>query len=174
MVILNKEPYIEKMTDIVTDTTKFELITQPIDSYTRQAEDKINHFLLKLKNMKLLSPDTYKRLYASGTGPGILYGLPKIHKTNFANNFKFRPIFAAYNTPSYELAKFLVPILSPLTTNEYTVDNSSKFVDEITRIPDADKLYMASFDVESLFTNIPLMSKTETENSERNYWHMHK
>ena len=86
----------------------------------------------------------------------MLYGLPKIHKPNFAENFKFRPIFAAYNTPSFSIAKFLVPILAPLTKNEYTVENSTQFVTEICEFPDADKYYMASFDVESLFTNIPL------------------
>ena len=75
--------------------------------------------LRKLKNLQLLSYETYKSLFVSG--PGILYGLPKTHKPNFCAEFPFRPIFAAYNTASYKLATFFVPILAPLTTNEFTI-----------------------------------------------------
>ena len=91
----------------------------------------------------------------------MLYGLPKIHKPDFSTNFKFRPIFAAYNTPSFNLAKFLVPVLAPLTTNEFTVLNSSSFVNELSKFPNSQDFYMASFDVESLFTNIPLKETIE-------------
>ena len=51
--------------------------------------------------------------------PGILYGNPKVHKTVVNNTPKFRPILSAINTPTYLLAKYLNPILSPLTTNEF-------------------------------------------------------
>ena len=58
------------------------------------------------------------------------------------------------NTPTYLLAKYLNPILSPLTTNEFTVKNSFDFAEEVVNYD--HNLYMASLDVESLFTNIPL------------------
>ena len=98
----------------------------------------------------------YEKIRSTGSAPGILYGLPKIHKPDFATKFQFRPIFAAYKTPAYKLAKFLVSILSPLTTNEYSVENSYKFAQEIQNQGDSSGLFMASFDVENLFTNIPL------------------
>ena len=44
--------------------------------------------------------------------------------------------------------------MSPLTTNEFTVKNSFDFAEEVVNYD--HKLYMASLDVESLFTNIPL------------------
>ena len=81
----------------------------------------------KIKDLNLLSQQTFDNLRVSGFSPGILYGLPKIHKPDFCHKFQFRPIFSACNTPSFKLAKFLVPILSPLTRNQYTVDNSSEF-----------------------------------------------
>ena len=84
-----------------------------------------------------------------------MYGLPKIHKPNFDVNFPFRPIFAAYNTASYKLSKFLIPVLAHLTTNQYTVSNSYSFSESIREI-NSRGLYMCSFDVESLYTNIPL------------------
>ena len=66
----------------------------------------------------------------------------------------FRPILSAIGTPTYSLAKFLVPILSSITINEYTVRDSFAFADEI--LQQDSNLFMASLDVESLFTNIPL------------------
>ena len=53
------------------------------------------------------------------------------------------------------LAKYLVPNLAPLTKNCYTVHSSFRFAKEIVDI-NASGLHMASFDVDSLFTNIPL------------------
>jgi hypothetical protein len=140
----------------VSDRTKFEIVSDPMEKFTLRIEDKINNFLRKIKPLNVISEEIYKQLFVSGSGPGILYGLPKIHKPNFSVNFPFRPIFAAYNTPSFKLAKFLVPILSPFTTNEHTIENSYKFVNKVKGIHNANSFYMASFDVESLFTNIPL------------------
>ena len=67
---------------------------------------------------------------------------------------KFRPILSAINTRGYNLAKFLIPILEPLTQNEFTVKDSFSFVKEISKYDSS--LFMASLDVESLFTNTPL------------------
>ena len=95
-------------------------------------------------------------MFVSGSGPGILYGLPKIHKSDFFTRFQFRQIFASYSTPSFNLAKFLVPILNPFTCNDYTIVNTHSFVNEITSVPCASNYYMVSFDVENLFTNVPI------------------
>ena len=56
--------------------------------------------------------------------------------------------------PTYKLAKYLLPFLTPLTQNEYTVTDSFHFADEICK--QDPNLYMAGLDVDSLFTNIPL------------------
>ena len=61
---------------------------------------------------------------------------------------------SAIKTPTYKLAKFLVTLLEPITTNMYTIKNSFEFSKQIA---DQDPgLFVASLDVESLFTNIPL------------------
>ena len=61
---------------------------------------------------------------------------------------------SAIGTPTYKLAKFLVPMVEPLTTNEYTIKDSFIFAEELQSFD--SKLVMASFDIESLFTNNPL------------------
>jgi len=156
VVVLDKSKYLTSMHSILSDTSKFSAVTVPAAKFTRKIEDKINNTLRKLKNLKVLSDDLYKQLFVTGSSAGILYGLPKIHKPDFSSRFQCRPIFAAYNTPSFNIAKYFVPILKPLTVNEFTVDNSSKFSESIILVPNADDTFMASFDVENLFTNIPL------------------
>ena len=92
--------------------------------------------------------------FPKNSRPGILYGNPKIHKPVVNNLPKFQPILSATNTPGYLLAKFLIPILELLTHNEFTIKDSFNFAKEITTYDSS--LHMASLDVESLFTNIPL------------------
>ncbi|XP_064086151.1 uncharacterized protein LOC135201203 [Macrobrachium nipponense] len=55
------------------------------------------------------------------------------------------------------MAKFLVLPLDPLTKNEYTLTNSYTFKNAI--LSQESDLVMASLDVESLFTNVPVMRK---------------
>ena len=77
--------------------------------------------------------------------------LPKVHKSGWP----FRPIFTSVNTYNYNLASYLVHILQPISTNQLTIKDCFNFADW-------DKTYkhknevMRSFDVSSLFTNVPL------------------
>ena len=48
------------------------------------------------------------------------------------------------NTPTYKLAKFLVPILKPLTSDEYTVKDSFAFAEQ------DPEFFMGILDVDSL------------------------
>ena len=74
----------------------------------------------------------YKKISPIGCCAGILYGQAKVRKPVINNWSSFRPILDAINTPSYKLAKFLAPILSPSAINEYTVEDSFAFAKEIT------------------------------------------
>ena len=153
VVILNKDDYLNKMSTILNDRTKFRRVstTNPL-LHTLRVEDKINYQIRKLKTKGVILNELAPTLSASGTAPGIMYGLPKVHK----EGAPLRPILSANNTTSYNLAKFLVSKLTPLTTNEYTLKNSYEFANYIKTIRNSNRLIMCSFDVESLFTNIPL------------------
>ena len=98
----------------------------------------------------------YDNIYPTGSRPGILYGSAKIQKPITDNCPSFRPILSAIDTPTYNLAKFLVPILWPLTVNEFTVHDSFSFAEEVANF---DSYWL--LDVESLFTNIPLYEAIE-------------
>lgn len=87
-----------------------------------------------------------------GSTPGIIYGLPKVYK----DGIPLRPILPAIGTCCYQLAEFLVPILTPLTTNTFIGKNSVTSAKEITTINcNNGKCCMVSFGIVSLYTNIP-------------------
>ena len=67
----------------------------------------------------------------------------------------------ALYTPFYNLPNLLVPILTPLFHNDYTVKKP-----EAGAIFD-HKYFIGSLDVESLFTNIPLNKAINNCNSYR-------
>ena len=154
VVIVDKANYVSSMTKIIEDNSKFSKITDPINKVLLSIDSKINSFLDKLKKNKSISPALYKDLYVSGSSPGVLYGLPKVHKIDFSSKFQFRPIFAAYNCASYNISKFLVKILNPIAENEYTLQNSTHFKNEITKLPNSENHFMASFDITDLYTNM--------------------
>ena len=62
-------------------------------------------------------------------------------------------------TPTYKLSKYLVPLITPITTNQYTVVDSFSFAKEVLEYD--SNLFMSSLDVTSLFTNIPLVETTD-------------
>ena len=87
-----------------------------------------------------------------------MYGLPKIHK----NNCPLRPIISAVGTYNYKLAKFLVEILSPLVRdNEHILKGTFDYVNKVSHLSTIIDKAMLSFDVESLFTNIPTLEKID-------------
>ena len=61
------------------------------------------------------------------------------------------------NTFAYDLFAYLANILSPLTgKSEYTVTNSAHFVSTVSNETILDNEIMVSFDVELLFTTVPI------------------
>ena len=93
VVILDKDTYVAKMIDLISDRTKFENISISIKKYTLKIEDKIKKILRKLKDENIILSETYSKLYTTGSSPGILYGLPKIHKPVFVLCFSFDQYF---------------------------------------------------------------------------------
>ena len=154
VIILDKTDYVSKLNSILSDTDKLKKCpdTSDIYSLSLKFEDKASRFIKKLNNLGIISLEQYNHLFSSSNGPGIMNGSPKIHKSNTP----LRPILAAYNTASYKLSKFLVPLLEHLATNNYTVENSYQFQRCISNERLSLGAAMASFHIVSLFTIIPV------------------
>ena len=108
-----------------------------------------------LLNKIYLSKDNYKYLKQCGSKPSIMHGFCKIRRSTTVYNpgLPFRPLLSAIGACKCKLATFFLLILKQFTTNEYTVKGFFSFCKEILD-QDPNK-YMASFDIQSLFTNIP-------------------
>ena len=156
IVLLNKSDYVEKMNNILHDRAKFVPVTSDPYAYILKHEDKVNRVLRKFKTDGTIGESTFHSLYSSGSKPGVMYGLPKVHKPECP----LRPILSAIGTHNYNLAKFLVPLLTPITMSEFCVKDSFSFAKELADLSFIDCI-MASFDVKSLFTNIPLTETIE-------------
>ncbi|XP_070000276.1 uncharacterized protein [Penaeus vannamei] len=143
-------------------------ITTEMSTHLLYLEDKLKRLLRTIKSS--IDASTYNFLSTSGSKPGLLYGLPKVHKPNIP----LRPIISSIGTFNYNTAKFLVPIISPLTTNQYTIENSTVFANEITSLNPEQPITMASFDVESLFTNVPFLETSEIIVNNINSTHLNK
>ena len=73
-----------------------------------------------------------------------------------------RPILSATGTYNYALAKWLDEKLKPLSVNRYTISDTFSFVEEIKNLVIDQNDILVSFDVTSLFTNVPLQETIET------------
>ena len=150
-VILDRSDYISKMNNILSDTQNFKLVTVDLYKYILRLEDRNNRIVDSLIKSGSVSQMQGSDLKARGSRPGIMYGLPKVHKPDVP----MRPIFSTTWSFNYSMSRYMVSLLSSLCVNEYTVKDSFQFASDIIRFSDS-KCVMASFDVKSLFTNIPV------------------
>ena len=71
------------MEEIISDTTKFEQINIEPDKqlyFLLKSEKKVIDLIKRLENKGKISEKEYELIYPRGSGPGVLYGSPKVHK----------------------------------------------------------------------------------------------
>ena len=82
------------------------------------------------------------------------HSIPKIHKI-----YSTLPTIDTTNTLHYSLGKLLSSVLNLFTLNEYVLADSFDAASSIQNIPQQlnhEGYQLVSFDIESLFTNVPL------------------
>lgn len=115
---------------------------------------------LAIKSISSLS-SLHHKLIESNPITHRIYGLPKIHK----EGTPLRPIVNTIGGPTYLLAKFLVLKLKPLVgRTESFVKDSASYIKELKDIKLDPGDILASFDVVSLFTCIPIGEALEVIN----------
>ena len=153
VVVMDRGKYFDKCLAILNTEQFVQLQKDPTSSLEREVQCTLRKIQQKLPT------DVYAKLYPTGSSPGKFYGTAKVHKlaiNDTVEELPLRPIVSNLNTATYHLARYLAKILSPLSRSQYTVESSNKFVNVIKQqvIPSSYKL--VSFDVKSLFTNVPL------------------
>ena len=153
VVVMDKHKYLEKCMSMLTTKHFKQVDSDP----TKTLESKVQRSLRKLKSR--LSQYEYKKLYPTGSCPGKFYGTAKLHKlpvNGKIDDLPIIPIVSNINTATYQLAKHLSKVLSPLRESEHNITSTKDFIRQIKKKPIPVGYEMVSFDVKSLFTNVPL------------------
>ena len=133
IVLTNKCDHLDKIYNILSDSKKFWLpkgssvVDEKHLNFIIGIEKKLTNLLKELKTSETISEIDYKKLKPRGSSFGVLYGLCKTHKKVLNKCPPFRPILSAIKTPSYNLAKYLIPLIKAITKNNFTVKNSFEF-----------------------------------------------
>ncbi|KAH6921926.1 hypothetical protein HPB50_006675 [Hyalomma asiaticum] len=107
-VVLDRGEYEEKMYNILNDPLHFVKLNR---DPTAKSERQLIEQLRTLRNKGSLDQTLYRRLFPSDGATPKIYGLSKVHK----DGCPLRPIVSFIGSPTYNLAKFLVGLLRPLT-----------------------------------------------------------
>ena len=103
----------------------------------------------------------YKQMLLSSHQPARFFTSAKTHKfDNLSDinvtNLKLRPIIDQTGTCYYKTGKVISKYLRPLTKNEFVINNTQDVSTMLNNVPISEDEEDVSYDVESLFTNIPL------------------
>ncbi|XP_054706551.1 uncharacterized protein LOC129216363 [Uloborus diversus] len=146
IVILDKSSYLDKCNELI-DVSPY--VTLHKDPRIR----KFNLIKNVVKYFPIISESSKRSLTPSVAHCARFYTLPKVHKPDIP----LRPIVSSSGTASYKLAKYLVSSFPfYLVSNSLTVRNLVHFVQKL-RYFKPHGITMASFDVKSLFTNVPVI-----------------
>ena len=158
VVVMDKEEYLRLLADAsINNVTKLRIV-KPDRPKCRGRPPKHYHPLLQKEKeleslvRRILPTAIAESVRPSGSRLAHLYGLPKTHKKELA----MRPILSATQTYNYALAKWLDDKLKPLVTNQYMISNTFEFVNEVHELVINNGDILVSYDVSSLFTNVPL------------------
>ncbi|XP_046387267.1 uncharacterized protein LOC124156652 [Ischnura elegans] len=147
---MKREEYDSKVRALLQETTYRVLRTDPTAKTIREAKEIIKK--------SSIPHEEQRTLLATAPKPPRFYGLPKVHK----EGIPLRPIVSQIDAPTYHLARYLARHLQPhMGKTSSHVKNSADFVEILQGVTMEDKDIMVSFDVESLFTNVPIDDSLE-------------
>ncbi|CAF3764573.1 unnamed protein product [Rotaria sp. Silwood1] len=155
IVILDKKDYIEKINQIL----ELKQFKNAKDSSLTEKENSMNEYIVKLHKDNVIDKETYWKIRSTSSSYATMYGQPKVHKTNYP----LRPIISSIGSYNYNLSKYLYQIIKDNRPNQSSsfVKNSFEFVKKITGIKDNTNQIMVSFDVDNLYTNVPVHEAIE-------------
>ena len=156
VVIMQREDYVKKLEVMIQ-----ECITNGkyIETEDNTLKDLKTFQSFLTRNFKSTLP--LDKIKPTSYQAASLYGTAKTHKFNnpseiTTGNLKLRPIVSTCGTLYYETAKYLASYLFPLTENEYSIKTTTDFAERLKNRTLNDDEALASYDVPSLFTEVPL------------------
>nr|XP_054774799.1 uncharacterized protein LOC129282974 [Lytechinus pictus] len=151
VVILNTCDYNSKCESLLNDTNTYKKLgsKDPTSKYKKELVSALQ----EIERDGGINRDEYRRLYPTTDTPPKFYGLPKIHKPNIP----LRPIVSSIGSITYNCAKHLAYILSPLVGQTcHHVTDSQSFAECIKNARVEEDEELRSYDVTALFTSVPI------------------
>ena len=158
---MNRYKYHERCLELLDMEQSQKLNHDP----TKTTERKVQNTLRKINSKHSIIE--YKRKYPTWSSPGKLYEIVKIHKLSNGGSIEkllISSMIFNLNTAIYHLLKQLAKLLSPLSTLECTGSSSKKRLWQLLKLVKCHEFiicHMISFDVKSLFTDVPLKCTIE-------------
>ena len=109
VVIVDKDTYIKRMGNLLSDQRKFEKVTLKNDAFLNfvvNQEKRIDTIFKNLVDSNSMSKEMQKFVQPVETRLGITYGNCKVHKQQADGCPPFRPIFRLYRLPHITLLSF--------------------------------------------------------------------
>ena len=151
IVVMDREENIQKSDELLKEPNYKIIQTDPTTKY----RNKLISLLKSIKSEGGIDDNTYKRLYPTAAAPPKYYWLHKIHR----QGMPLRPIISSIGSVTYATAQELSRILKPLVSRSpHHVMNDLEFLESIRGIQLLPEECMVSYDVEALFTSVPVES----------------
>ena len=147
--------YVNKMNKTLVDQSKFRrfgLVSS--NDNTASITSRLQKRLHDLVTTDLMPRWLYDAIRPTGLQRSRIYGLPITHK----ESTPLRPILSMSDSSHHELGKWLIVILQPVLEQflSHCISHSFAFAKIMQNLDSDPNVFMCSFDVCSLFTNVPL------------------
>lgn len=149
-VIMDKKDYLHKAKQLLQDSSTYKKINR---DPTNKIQKEINNITNQCIQQNIIDKRTGMQWKSLNTTAPVIYFVPKVHK----KDIPLRPIVSTIKSPTYNIAKYINNSLKHCMHYNYQIKDSWNFVEYIKKlenIPNDHKI--VSFDVSSLFTNIPI------------------
>jgi len=152
--VMKKEAYHTKLNKIL-ELPQFEKVNHTRKNALNPIIKEENRVVKILKDMRSndqIDEKLFKKLKPVGSQPPRLYGLAKVHKINIP----VRPVLSMPGSAYHPIAEQVAEWLE--TVPECKINSSTKSIsDKLKHIELAEDEELVSFDVSSLYTNVPVI-----------------
>jgi hypothetical protein len=149
VVVLDKKDYIAKLESLITSGPYETVPKDPGKSYRKVLYEKLRDAY----SSERIDKSLLLRLCPTFFQTPHLFGLPKVHKPGTP----LRPIVSQFSSLFSGVSRYLADVFYPFLANSNSfVLNSVDLKQKLVSDTHSNEGFFVSFDVESLFTNVPI------------------
>ena len=157
VVIIGENEYMEKSYDFINENNIEKINKDPTDEYVKDINNKIN------KCTKIIQDNQKHALKQIKAKAPEFNALIKLQKQGMPG----RPLINHKTAPSYKISKKLNNIIKNnlKIDKNYSIKNNIEFVNKIKNLELRPDYKLVTFDIKSMYTNIPIEETIEILNT---------